>query len=69
MIVQGLSMPPVRVGHDPVGHAKVTQEHIAAGLWIGLAAVLLLPHPKKHKVKQADLHKSYGIAMSVFGLT
>ena len=68
MLVRGMSIEPV-VGHDPVHRKKVTIDHIAVGLWVGLAAVLLIPHPRGHKVKQEHINKSYGIAMSVFGLT
>ena len=67
MIVYGLALPP-QMSHDPVSRAPVTHKHLAVGLWVALGLVLLLPHPKGHKVKEADLHKSYGVAMSVFGL-
>ena len=55
--------------YNKVTKPPVTVPHIAIGLCVATAIVLLWPHPKReHQVEEEHLLKSYGIAMSTFGL-
>lgn len=62
---------------DPRGSRAVQQTrrgagvpHVAAGIWVGTIAVLVLPSPgpQKHRVTEEHLVRAYGVVMSAFAL-
>lgn len=68
-MVHALAPRPVRMGVQPV--PPVIVPHIAVGLWVGIAVVLLCPSPR-HQVKKRpadeDLLRAYSAVMTPFSL-
>lgn len=54
----------------PLAPLEVRVPHIAAGLWIGTIAVLILPSfgRQQHRVTEDHLLRAYGVVMSAFPL-
>ena len=49
----------------------VSVPHVAVGLWLGLCVVLLCPSPPRtprRSPSEDELLRSYGVAMTAFGL-
>lgn len=68
-MVHALAPRLVRMGLQPP--PPVTVPHIAVGLWVGIAVVLLCPSLKHHVRKQPqdeDLLRAYSAAMTAFSL-
>jgi hypothetical protein len=49
---------------------KVTIPHIAVGLWVATALVLLLPSPRqpRRRPEERDVLQAHGVIMAAFGL-
>ena len=68
-MVHALAPRPVRMGVQPP--PSVTVPHIAVGLWVGIAFVLLCPTPRhqaKRRPADEDLVRAYGAVMTPFSL-
>jgi hypothetical protein len=57
-------------GATRVRPVEVSVTHLAVGIWVATAAVLILPSlgQTKHRVGEAHLLKAYSVAMSAFPL-
>lgn len=57
-------------GKTQVKTVEVSVPHIAVGIWVATAAVLILPSlgKEKHRVSESHLLKAHSIIMSAFPL-
>jgi hypothetical protein len=57
-------------GTTRVQTVEVSAAHLAVGIWVATAAVLILPSlgKTKHRVGEQHLLKAYSVAMSAFPL-
>lgn len=70
-MVEALLLIPPRGKHiGGVRPVEPSLAPIAVGLWVSTMLVLVLPSPgfEKHRVREEDLLRAHGVAMTTFAL-